>query len=220
MEATATWMEEQVADDVNDNRQYLPSGSSADRRASSTSFKRSGWNQYGNWAFFEYLSSRYGVDLVRSIWNGAGAFEGGSPTGTPPGPWRSRCGHGGLPAVFARYAAGNTIPERVYPEGSAWPRAAIAADWTLSAGAPTRSTAYRIDHLSSRSTKIVPGSTLDAQNWQVRIAVDGPGQRSHPAAHLVTQRPGRAGDDEARCRSTARDAARSRWASATARCAA
>ncbi len=33
----------------------------------------------------------------------------------------------------------------------------------------------------------MPGSTLDAQNWQVRIAVDGPDQRSHPAAHLVTQ---------------------------------
>jgi hypothetical protein len=153
-------------------------------------FKPSGWNQYGNWAFFEYLSSLYGVDLVRSIWNGAAAFEGAPDRFSTQAVAVELRAHGGLPAVFARYAAGNTVPERVYPEGGAWPRAATVADWTLTPRAPRRSTTYRIDHLSSRSTKIVPGSRLAAQNWQVRIVVDGPAQRSRPAAHLVTRHRG------------------------------
>ena len=186
MEATATWMEERYADEVDDNRQFLPFGQLGRPASVLDVFKRSGWNQYGNWAFFEYLSTRYGVDVVRSIWNGAAAFEGAPDRFSTRAVAVELRAHGGLPAVFARYAAGNTVPERVYPEGSAWPRAATA-DWTLSPGAPTRSTTYRIDHLSSRSTKLLPGSTLDAQDWQVRIAVDGPDQRSHPAAHLVTQ---------------------------------
>ena len=61
MEATATWMEERVADDVNDNRQYLPHGQVGRPGQSLDRFDRGGFNQYGNWAFFEYLSSRYGA---------------------------------------------------------------------------------------------------------------------------------------------------------------
>jgi hypothetical protein len=186
MEATATWMEERYADDVNDNRQFLPFGQLGRPGSVLDVFKRSGWNQYGNWAFFEYLSNRYGVGFVRSIWNGAAAFEGAPDRFSTRAVAVALREHGGLSAEFARYAAGNTIPERVYPEGAAWPKAATA-DWALSAGAPTRSTTYKIDHLSSRSTKIVSGSTLDARSWQVRIVVDGPSQTSQPAAHLVTR---------------------------------
>ena len=76
MEATATWMEERVADNVNDNRQYLPHGQVGKPAQSLDRFAEVGFNQYGNWAYFEYLSSRFGVPVVRSIWNQAGAFKG------------------------------------------------------------------------------------------------------------------------------------------------
>lgn len=188
MEATATWMEERYADAVNDNRQFLPFGQLGKPASALDVFSSSGWNQYGNWAFFEYLSSNFGVGFVRSIWNEAGAFEGA------PDRFSSRAvevmlrDHGGLPAVFARYAAGNTIPARTYPEGRAWPKAPVAENWRLSADRPRRSQAFRIDHLSSRTARIAPGQTLTARDWRVRVAVDGPTARSAPAAYLVIER--------------------------------
>jgi len=187
MEATATWMEERYADAVNDNRLYLPFGQLG-RPASVLDVFSSDLNQYGNWAFFEYLSSRFGVGIVRSIWDEAAAFEGA------PDRYSSRAvavelrGRGGLPAVFASYAAGNTIPEHTYPEGRAWPSAPMAESWRLSADRPRRSTAFRIDHLSSRSARIAPASALTARRWRARISVDGPAQRSAPAAYLIIRR--------------------------------
>jgi hypothetical protein len=188
MEATATWMEERYADDVNDNRQFLRFGQVGRPASVLDVFDANGWNQYGNWAFFEYLSGRFGVGFVRSIWNEAAAFEGG------PDRFSSRAVEvrlrdvGGLPAVFGAYAAGNTVPGHTYPEGSAWPKASIARTWTLSAARPRRSEAFRIDHLSSRNAKVVPASTLGASTWRVRIGIDGPLAASDPTAYVISER--------------------------------
>ena len=58
MEATATWMEERVFDDVNDNRRYLPAGQLGVPGRPLDIFEDFGAAQYGNWVFFEYLSHR------------------------------------------------------------------------------------------------------------------------------------------------------------------
>ncbi len=52
LEATATWMEEQVTDDVNDNRQYLVHGQLGEPRTPLDTFD-SGLGSYGNWIFFQ-----------------------------------------------------------------------------------------------------------------------------------------------------------------------
>ncbi len=85
MEATATWMEERFADDVNDNRQYLPYGQVGNPSRPLDTFNRQGFNQYGNWTFFEYLSNRFGTGIVRQIWSRAGAYQAPA-TSTPPRP--------------------------------------------------------------------------------------------------------------------------------------
>ena len=64
MEATATWMEERVFDDVNDNRRYLDSGQLAFPGRPLDIFEDFGSAQYGNWVFFEYLSHRFGDTVV------------------------------------------------------------------------------------------------------------------------------------------------------------
>jgi hypothetical protein len=76
MEATATWMEERFADDVNDNRQYLPYSQVKRPGTALDIFNQNGFNQYGNWTFFEYLSEHFGKGVVRSIWNKAYAAKG------------------------------------------------------------------------------------------------------------------------------------------------
>ena len=78
MEATATWVEEQYADAIDDNRQYLPYGQLGRPRQPLDEFDSFGQSQYGNWLFFELLSQDFGPDVVRRIWNLADATRGRS----------------------------------------------------------------------------------------------------------------------------------------------
>ena len=73
MEATSTWMEERVFDGVNDNRRYLPFGQLGAPQRSLDVFQNAGGAQYGNWAFFEYLSEHFGTQIVRTAWRQAAA---------------------------------------------------------------------------------------------------------------------------------------------------
>ena len=76
MEATATWVEEQYADAIDDNRQYLPYGQLGRPRQPLDEFDSFGQSQYGNWLFIELLSQDFGPDVVRRIWNQADATRG------------------------------------------------------------------------------------------------------------------------------------------------
>ena len=82
MEATATWVEERVADDVNDNRQYLRYGQLSRPDRPLDLYDRQGFSQYGNWVFFEYLSQRYGPASSAA----SGRTPTGGPATTPPAP--------------------------------------------------------------------------------------------------------------------------------------
>jgi hypothetical protein len=122
MEGTATWMEDQVFTDVNDNIQYLdpnsPLGSNPfqplDAFFSSGQF--SGW-QYGTWIFYRFLSenAQPGPNddvpiVVRQIWNQAVG--------------KTRNGFGAIsPALVNR---GTTVLDqmRIFGEWNSTPRAA------------------------------------------------------------------------------------------------
>ena len=185
MEATATWMEERVADDVNDNRQYLPHGQMAQPADSLDLFNPSGFDQYGNWAFFEYLSTRFGRGIVRRAWNNAdGNYRNHSVKAVDAALPRKRSFTG----VFRAYAGANTVPGRSYPEGQAWPSAPMAVSRTLTADAPEATDSFRIDHLASRNFAVRPGDALTSPGWRLRVTVDGPGHRSSPAAYVIVHR--------------------------------
>ena len=66
-EATSTWMEEKVYDSVNDNRQYIPAVFKFPQNSLDL-FANDG-HQYGAWIFNEYLSTRFGNDIIRKIWD-------------------------------------------------------------------------------------------------------------------------------------------------------
>src|SRR4029453_5199034 len=78
MEGSAAWIEDEVYDGINDNRQYLafsPIGQT-------TFWHALDWYHpnpsnplslqvYGSWIFFRYLSERYSREIVRTIWRRA-----------------------------------------------------------------------------------------------------------------------------------------------------
>ncbi len=189
MEATATWMEERVADDVNDNRQYLPYGQVGTPARPLDTFDRQGFNQYGNWAFFEYLSSRFGAGIVRQIWARAGEYKGAGRQYSTKAV-RSVLGgkRGGFTDVFRAFSAANTVPGRSYPEGGKWPVAPSTASWTLTKDARQQSATTRIDHMASRNYVVRPGDGISGKRWRLRVTVDGPAKKTAPAAYLVVKR--------------------------------
>lgn len=188
MEATSTWMEERFVDQVNDNRQYLPYGQVQRPATSLDTFDRSGFNQYGNWAFFEFLSDRYRDRVVRAIWDGAGAYADAGDRYSIKAVAAELADRGGLPAVFAAYAAANTAPAASYAEGRHWPRATIAREWAPTRDQRSAGTTFRINHLAARSVLVRPDPAMRGELWQLRVAIDGPGSKAHPAAHLVVRR--------------------------------
>ena len=118
LEATATWMEERFADDVNDNRQYLPAGQSASPTGALDTFDQNSSVQYGNWVFFEYLSKRFGQGIVKRIWKQAGHFTGDGKTYSTNAVKRVLPRKAPFKKVYAQFAAANTTPARSYPEGN------------------------------------------------------------------------------------------------------
>ena len=118
MEATATWMEERIATQVNDNRQYFPWSQIYAPYVPLDAFSRNAGYQYGNWVFWEHLSTSYGIGIVKKAWEQAGSLkkDGGKYSLTALQKVLKR--KGGLAKVYAKYAAGNLTPAVNFPEGA------------------------------------------------------------------------------------------------------
>jgi hypothetical protein len=186
METTSTWMEEQFDTRSNDNRQYLPYGQLADADQPLDTYQAAGAAQYGNWAYFEHLSHRFGKGIVRSIWHSAGAFSGAGHQFSAHA-LRSVLGHhGGFDHDFGRYSAGNLTPGRSYPEGSHYPSPGYLAQWQLTQAAPSVGpSSFQVHHLASSSVQVLPGADLNKRTWRLRLHVNGPRKRKDPVAYVV-----------------------------------
>lgn len=185
LESTATWIEERYADSANDNRSYLRYGQLGRPQVPLDVFEDGGFAHYGNWLFWEYLSRRYGVSIVRLVWNQAGTG------GSLPDDYSTRAlvavlrSRGGVPANFAAYAGGNVVPARTYSEGSAY-RAVPSTERRLTSSSRSASVETRLNHLSSRAYRFVPDRSL-ASGSRVSVSVNGPDRLRAPAAYLVTK---------------------------------
>ena len=192
LEATATWMEEHVFDEVNDNRQYLKAGQVFDPTFPLDFFNPTGSQQYGNWPFFEFLSKNYGVGVVKSIWNKAAAFRGAPDlysTKAISGVLKPK---GGFTKNYSRFASANLLPGKFYPEGASWPSAQLKGVYTLTkAQRRTGKHGTHLLHMSSASWRVKSSSSLRSNKWHLKVKVDGPAAYRMPAAYvLVAKRKG------------------------------
>jgi hypothetical protein len=188
MEATATWMEERFADDVNDNRQYLPYSQVKRPGTALDIFNQNGFNQYGNWTFFEYLSEHFGKGVVRSIWNKAYAAKGAPDAYSIKAVKQVLNGKGGFLDVFRAYSAANAIAYRAYSEGAHWPNAEIAKTWQLGKSDRQGKASTKIDHLAARHFVIKPDASLQGNRWMARVTINAPGRQVSPAAYLIVKK--------------------------------
>jgi Family of unknown function (DUF6055) len=171
LESTATWMEEQIADDVNENRQYLSAGQLG-RRHIPLDHAAADLSLYGNWIFFQFLSQRYGADAVRQIWDRADSGPGRRDDFSIQAVRHfieSR--NGSFPAVYAAFALANVAPHRGYDEGGAY----RAADYdnVIRLGTARRSWHDRgiaVPHLTAHAIELRPQAGLRGRS-KLRLAV-------------------------------------------------
>jgi hypothetical protein len=195
MEATATWMEDELYDSVNDNRQYLRTSPLSAPARSLDRF--GGLYHYGAWLFFRHLSERFpsatgGLPtIIRSIWTHADGRAGAADLMSIDAVTRALSDRRRtLTAEFARFAMANRSPRSFYSEGAAYPKAAASTVTIAAARRNPRATARVLDHLSSATVRYVPSRTT-ARNWKLKLAVNmAPRTRGSAAVVRVFNRNG------------------------------
>ncbi len=186
MEATATWMEEQVAGDVNDNRQYLPVGQLGKPGTPLDTYDGT-LAMYGNWIFVQRLAQAYGVDAIRQIWSRLNAATG-APDQSSISAVSSflKTKKTKFADFYSAFVEANQIPRKKYAEGSAYKASPVASKVTLT-GKKRKSGTKKLaaPHLSSTSIKFKPGKGLKGKR-KLLIKVDATrGKKANPVARVM-----------------------------------
>lgn len=192
MEGTAAWMEDELYDSVNDNRQYLQQSPLTypyvplDYANYSTD-PAVYYGAYGSWIFWKYLSESTGPGrsdnpaIVRDVWQRA------TSTYSVDALKRVLAARGTTFAkAFATFSTWTRDPARYFSEGRAYPVAPLDHRYSLTKA--HRSTGWRSDyalnHLSNSFVRFSPGSTLTG-TWRLRVSVDMPNTSRGSAARVV-----------------------------------
>lgn len=187
-EGTAAWIEDEVYDAINDNRQYLA------RSPLTASFVpldlgAQGF-QYGSWIYFRRLSERFGPRIVRSIWNRADASASGPDDYSAQAISRALSGRGTtFRAAFNDFSRVNRRARIVYDEGAAYPaRPAALRTWTLTGARRTRSGAPALYQLGAETVVFKPGRGIGG-NAKLRITLNLPSKPRGSEAAVLRFRP-------------------------------
>ncbi len=198
MEASSTWIEDEVYDGIDDNLQYLVSSPLAQPHVPLDKGVSPRW--YGTWIFLRFLSEYVGANdggsaaadptIVRSIWAKLDAATGGPDRYSTKGVAAAIAGRtlsgapGDMRRVFADFAAWNARPADFYEEGASYRPARSSARKRLTGSARSFGATLEVDHLANRFVVLKRGAGL-ASTAKLRIRVDGPDQASAPAASAV-----------------------------------
>jgi hypothetical protein len=199
LESTATWMEDELYDSVNDNVQYLPDGPLGKPRVpldkGATKFDTC-CHVYGDWIFFRYLTEKYGPGLVKSSWNKADASEdtdGPGPDGVGPDMYsiqavaKTLSTKGGFRKNFANFGWANRISRRVYQEGkaNAYPQAPLSDPaTTLSGTNRSKSETMSLDHQTNAYLEFKRGSGLSSK-VKLKLSLNLPSKSTGAAASVL-----------------------------------
>ncbi|MET0952761.1 MAG: MXAN_6640 family putative metalloprotease, partial [Aeromicrobium sp.] len=202
LEATATWAEDELYPDVDDNTQYLDRGPLRRPSLSLDTFEDNDAYQYGAWIFFRYLSEKVATaaqgslpTIVREIWERADGRAGAPDDHSMLAVSNVLATHGtSLRATYSRFADANRRPGTTYAEGTAQgypvanPARTIALRTTKrSSGTITRT----VDHLASSTVRFTPASNMTSSRWRLKIKVDLDSRSRAAALVSVTARSGR-----------------------------
>ena len=190
MEGTATWVEDEVFDGVNDNWNYLSSSTLA-HPGVPVDYGED-YYPYGAWTWWRFLSEYFGTSrkaapqVVRAIWEAAVKRDSLSATRAVLGRLDTS-----FPRAFTDYSALSHVSRRWYFEGddAPYPQAPMARSFTLDRRTPDTGglRSLRLDHLSSANVSVRRSPTLTGRP-QLRIWVEGPARTTGPGVALTLHR--------------------------------
>jgi hypothetical protein len=190
MEGSAAWMEDQVYDSVNDNRQYLRTSALTAPRMPLD--RNEPFWHYGAWIFWRFLSERLGrgrhdyPGILRQVWSRAAGGPHDRDEYSLQATRNALEEHGlRFAPLFATFAAWNRAPARSYSEGRAYPAARDRASVALGGRRlATRWGRTRLDHLTSTSYGYAPARGLP-RGARLRVDVALPSRAAGGAAVLL-----------------------------------
>lgn len=184
MEATATWAEDALFDNINDNAFYLSSGPIRHPKTSIDTF--SGLYHYGAWVFIRYLTDRHGgtqgsmADLVLRTWDLLPGKAGYSLDAL-----ETVLGEEGttLTEEVAEFSAGNRRPQVTYAEEyqelkgdgikeTKYPTAPLQASLKLGLASGEVTENFRLDHLTAGTVRFTPRDSLAGDGMGLSLDFD------------------------------------------------
>ncbi len=198
LEGTAVWIEDEVYDDVNDNLQFLASGSPLTNPTTPLD-KNVPARWYGSWIFFRFVSEYFGPGnaeapvLIRRIWNKADASNGGPDLYSTKAVATvvNNATKGGVDWTFAKafrdFGVWNVTPAKRYAEGASYDPVEVQVEKTITASVSRFVTVGELDHLTHRYVQLKRASGV-AAGANLKVVVNGPPGVTGPVATVVTIR--------------------------------
>ncbi len=192
MESTATWMEDEVFDDVNDNLNYLSQGSLRNGDIPVDDGDTGALIPYGNWVFIRFLSEYFGSNgapdptIVRDAWELADGAPGG------PDDYSIQAISDAIDArntqlrfVFADFGAANVDPSTFYEEGDSYPASRILKTFKIKASKPDTGW-WHLDplHLTNSYIAYTPSTGIGSKD-KLLLSLDGPKYVTGPEGTAV-----------------------------------
>lgn len=193
LEGTASWMEDEVYDDVNDNVGYL-SDSPLTKPHRPLDSNNSPYGVYGDWIFFRFMSEYFASNgmhntaVIRRAWELADGSAAGPDEYSLKAIAHASEEQGlSFRFLFANFAALSDVPAKWYEEGAAqqYPVPPLSAHYTITARRDVVVDRYRMNHLSNRYIGFKPGRSVRS-TAKLLVVVDLPAYRTGPEASVVT----------------------------------
>lgn len=177
IEATSTWMEDQVFDDIDDNLQYLNTSTGFfpnPHRSLDSSFQL-----YNSWIWLEYMETNWGQDSVKSIWVDYLSSTDSSYTAV------SDVLHNEgstLRQAFSEFAKVNYTQKDFYANHQDYIPVNITNEqsgigYNLDHSSDTSDTfetqSISLDHLAAKYFKLTPGSSLTSEEESLIVYING-----------------------------------------------
>jgi len=192
MESTATWIEDEVFDDVNQNRDYLGASSMRQGYVPVDDGSRNESYFYGNWIFIRFLTEYFGTQsasdptVVRDAWEWADGSSGGPDYYSMLALEQvAREREWYLQWAFADFGAANLAPRRFYEEGGAYPTPLIDRSFGLTAANDdTGWWSVRTNHLTNSYFVYAPKTGI-SHTAKLALLVDATSRATMPEATAV-----------------------------------
>jgi len=184
MEGTATWVEDEVYDSINDNYQFLyDSPIQYPRRSADYSVDTA---PYGSFVFFKYVEEKLrSRPIMRQFWEYADAPKNRFSLQAIRAVMAAR--NTNWTNLFTQFASWNTLPAGSYSERGGYPSPSLTMNKTLTNGsASTGWKSVNLTHISSSTIRLVPHSSLSTRK-KILIEINGP-DRSHGTNALIQRR--------------------------------